>query len=279
MKGISLVLRYILIFFLVVIILAFAFLNIATSTILNKNYILTKLEETGYYSGIYQEVEKDFRNYIDQSGLEEEVMDNVITEDKVKEDVNIMISNIYEGRDEKIDVTEIRTNLNNNIEKYIANQQGLKVDNSAVETYIDKICEQYKTTMTHTDYEQKINNVYMKILKYADIVNKALLIAMLVLVIVIFSICHERIFKGFSSIGISILSSGVLFVLTNLFIKMKIKIDTITILNSAFSSSLRSILKDVIGTILNYGFIMLGIGLALIILGNLVDSIKYKEDD
>ena len=277
MKGISLVLRYILIFFLVVIILAFAFLNIATSTILNKNYILTKLEETGYYSGIYQEVEKDFRNYIDQSGLE--VMDNVITEDKVKEDVNIMISNIYEGRDEKIDVTEIRTNLNNNIEKYIANQQGLKVDNSAVETYIDKICEQYKTTMTHTDYEQKINNVYMKILKYADIVNKALLIAMLVLVIVIFSICHERIFKGFSSIGISILSSGVLFVLTNLFIKMKIKIDTITILNSAFSSSLRSILKDVIGTILNYGFIMLGIGLALIILGNLVDSIKYKEDD
>ena len=279
MKGISLVLRYILIFFLVVIILAFAFLNIATSTILNKNYITTKLEETGYYSGIYQEVEKDFRNYIDQSGLEEEVMDNVITEDKVKEDVNIIISNIYDGRDEKIDVTEIRTNLNNNIEKYIANQRGLKVDNSAVETYIDKICEQYKTTMTHTDYEQKINNVYMKILKYADIANKVLLIAMLVLIIVIFAICHERIFKGFSSIGISILSSGILFVLTNLFIKMKIKIDTITILNNAFSSSLRTIINDVVGTILNYGLIMLGVGLVLIMLGNLVDSIKYKEDD
>ena len=279
MKGISLVLRYILIFFLVVIILAFAFLNIATSTILNRNYILTKLEETGYYSGIYQEVEKDFRNYIDQSGLEEEVMDNVITEDKVKEDVNVIISNIYEGRNEKIDVTEIRTNLNNNIEKYIANKQGLKVDNSAVEKYIDKICEQYKTTMTHTDYEQKINNVYMKVLKYADIANKVLLLTMLVLIIVIFAICHERIFKGFSSVGISILSSGSLLALTNLFIKMKIKIDTITILNNAFSSSLRTIINDVVGTILNYGFIMLGIGLVLIILGNLVDSIKYKEDD
>lgn len=276
MKGFSLAIRYILIIFLVIIILAFTFLKIATSTILNKDYVLTKLEETGYYNGIYQEVEKDFRNYIDQSGLEEQVMDNVITEDKVKNDVNIMINNIYDGKDEEIDVTEIKTNLNNNIEAYVAEQPGVSANNEAVETFIDKICEQYKTTMTHTDYEQQINNVYMKIIKYSDVLNKALLIAILVLAVMIFAICHERIFKGISSVGISALSSGIALVIVNIFVNMKIKIDSITILNSSVSNSLRVIIKDIMSVISNSGYIILAVGIGLIILGNLIDSIKEK---
>ena len=276
MKGFSLAIRYILIIFLVIIILAFTFLKIATSTILNKGYVLTKLEETGYYNGIYQEVEKDFRNYIDQSGLEEQVMDNVITEDKVKNDVNIMVNNIYDGKNEEIDVTEIKTNLNNNIEKYVAEQPGISANNEAVETFINKICEQYKTTMTHTDYEQQINNVYMKIIKYSDILNKALLIAILVLAVIIFAICHERIFKGISSVGISLLSSGIALVIVNIFVNMKIKIDSITILNSSVSNSLRVIIKDIMSVISNSGYIILAVGIGLIILGNLIDSIKEK---
>ena len=276
MKGFSLAIRYILIIFLVIIILAFTFLKIATSTILNKGYVLTKLEETGYYNGIYQEIEKDFRNYIDQSGLEEQVMDNVITEDKVKNDVNIMINNIYDGKNEEIDVSEIKTNLNNNIEKYVAEQPGISANNEAVETFINKICEQYKTTMTHTDYEQQINNVYMKIIKYSDILNKALLIAILVLAVIIFAICHERIFKGISSVGISLLSSGIALVIVNIFVNMKIKIDSITILNSSVSNSLRVIIKDIMSVISNSGYIILAVGIGLIILGNLIDSIKEK---
>ena len=276
MKGFSLAIRYILIIFLVIIILAFTFLKIATSTILNKGYVLTKLEETGYYNGIYQEVEKDFRNYIDQSGLEEQVMDNVITEDKVRNDVNIMINNIYDGKNEEIDVTEIKTNLNNNIEAYVAEQPGISANNEAVETFINKICEQYKTTMTHTDYEQQINNVYMKIIKYSDILNKALLIAILVLAVIIFAICHERIFKGISSVGISALSSGIALVILNIFVNMKIKIDSITILNSSVSNSLRVIIKDIMSVISNSGYIILAVGIGLIILGNLIDSIKEK---
>ena len=277
MKGFSLAIRYILIIFLVIIILAFTFLKIATSTILNKGYVLTKLEETGYYNGIYQEVEKDFRNYIDQSGLEEQVMDNVITEDKVKNDVNIMVNNIYDGKNEEIDVTEIKTNLNNNIEKYVSEQPGISANDTAVETFINKICEQYKTTMVHTEYEQQINNVYMKIIKYTNVVNKALLIAMLVLAVIIFAICHKRIFKGISSAGISILSSGILIIATNIFINLKVKIDSITVLNNSVSNSLRTIIRDIMGIISNSGYIILGVGLALIILGNLIDSIKEKE--
>ncbi len=279
MKGLPLIIRYILIILLTVVIIAFVVLHIATSTILSKEYTLTKLEETGYYNGIYQEVENNFRNYIDQSGLEEEVMNNVITEDKVKKDVNIIIDNIYDGKNEEIDVTEIETNLNNNIEEYVAGKTGLKTNSVAIKTYIDKICEQYKTTMTHTEYEQQIHNGYAKILQYTSLANKVLLISMLVLVIIIFAICHSRIFKGISSIGVSILSSGILFVAINIFVNAKVKIDTITLLNSSVSNSLRAVINDIMGTISTYGYIMLGVGISLIILGNLIDSMKSREGE
>ncbi len=279
MKGLALIVRYILIILLAIIILAFAIVNISSSTILSKDYALSKLEETEYYSGIYQEIEKNFKNYIDQSGLEEEVMNNVITEDKVKNDVNIMISNIYDGKNEEIDVAEIKTNLNNNIDEYISKQQGVKADKDAIEKYIDKICEQYKSTMTHTDYEQQINNAYMKIMKYINLGNKGILIAMLVLIIVIFALCHNRLFKGISSVGISILSSGVFLTIANIFVNTNVKINTITILNGPITKSLRLILNDIMSVIAKYGYWMLAIGIVLIILGNLMDSIKYKEEE
>lgn len=279
MKGLPLIIRYILIILLAVVIVTFAFLHIATSTILSKEYVLTKLEETGYYNGIHQEVEKNFRNYIDQSGLEEEVMNDVITEDKVKKDVNIIINNIYEGKEEEIDVTEIRTNLNNNIEKYVAGKTGLKTNSVAIKTYIDKICEQYKTTMAHTQYEQQIHNVYKEILQYVNLANIILLISGLVLVIIIFAICHSKIWKGISSVGIAMLSSGILLVAINLFVQAKVKINTITLLNSSISNSLRAILNNIMSTISNYGYIILGIGIVCILLGNLIDSKNKKEEE
>ena len=71
--------------------------NIAFSTILDKEYIIKKLEETNFYSETYKLVESSFENYIDQSGLEEVVLKNICTEDKVKRDINIILSNIYNG--------------------------------------------------------------------------------------------------------------------------------------------------------------------------------------
>lgn len=279
MKGLSLIIRYILIFIIAVCILAVVFLNIASSTILSKEYILSKLEETNYYEGICNEMQSNFEKYIGQSGLDDIDLKDIITEEKVKNDVNIMIKNIYDGAEEEIDVTEIKTKLRNKIDQFMESN-GLKAqDESSIETYINTICDEYTSTMIHTDYEQNINNVLMKVLKYSQKGNKVLLIILLIAVILIFGICYKRPFKGFSSAGVALTSIGGLNIFINYFINAKIKIDTITILGETFSNTLRAVLNEIMSKIANYGYILLISGIVLIIFGNLIDSIKYKDEE
>ncbi len=278
MRGFPLIARYILIIILVISFILFAFINIASSTVLSKEYVLGKLDETNYYNGIYQELESNFEKYSQQSGLEEGALTQIISEEKVKDDVITIISNIYDGTDQEIDVTEIRTNLNNNIQQSISNLGVGNVNQEAVETFINTICDEYANTMSHTQYEQDINNVVMKVLKYTQMAKKALLIIMLVDIIFIFAICNKRLYKGISSIGVAAISSGVFNVVANVFVNSKIKINTITILNNTISNSLREILNNIVDKVSNYGYIFIGIGLVLVLLGNIIDSIKYEEE-
>lgn len=278
MKIISKIIQYILVLIIAITIIAIVAIKIATSTILSKEYTLKKLEETQYYSKIYQEVVENFEKYIYQSGLDEEVIRGIITEEKVEEDVKTIISNIYDGTDKKIDVTEINTNLTNKIEETISTKKLGTAQVEAIETFKNKISEEYIQTMTHTEYEQNINKIYIKVLKYVELAKKAILITILVSIVLILIICHKNIFKGIAEIGISITSSGIFYTIVQVFINKKINIETITILNGAISDLLRTILKNIVQTLLNYGIILLITGVILILIGNLVNSKKFNEE-
>ena len=65
---------------------------------------------------IYTAVESDFENYIYQSGLDENVLENIVSLEKIENDTKTIINNLYDGTSETIDVTEIENNLNNNIQ-------------------------------------------------------------------------------------------------------------------------------------------------------------------
>ena len=64
-----------------------------------------------------------------------------------------------------------------------------------------------------------------------------------------------------------------------LFVNKKINVNTITIFNDVFSTSLRAILNDIVSKITIYGGVLLVAGILIVIIGNLIDSIKYKEED
>ena len=117
MKVLINLLKFIFITILTICLIALGAITIASSTVLNKNYVMQKLEETDFQSGTYKLVESNFEKYIYQSGLDEEVLKSICTEDKVKNDIDLMLSNIYDGTNKTIDTTEISTNLNQNIDK------------------------------------------------------------------------------------------------------------------------------------------------------------------
>ena len=91
MKILIQIIKIVLIMMLSVLISILILTNIVNATILNKTYILDKLDQSNYYSQTKKEIQSNFENYILQSGLQEDVIVNIVTEDKIKKDTKIFI--------------------------------------------------------------------------------------------------------------------------------------------------------------------------------------------
>lgn len=260
------VLRYIIAIVLTILIITFLLINLLSSTILSEKYMLSKLEETDYYNKMYNYVQSCFENYINQSGLDENVLDNIVSKEKIKKDTKIIISNIYDGTNEKIDTQEIKDNLDNNINKSLKNQKLNANQKESINTFISEITNEYKNAMSHTSYEKQINNVYSKIMKYIDVVKKVLLVTILLFAIILVLLCLNRVYRIFTMLGITMLSSGLFFTITDIYINTKIKIQTITILNDAVSDTVRNILQEILDTMKDQSLILMAAGICFIII-------------
>lgn len=277
MKKVLNIIRGILVIILFLSITAFGIIQIASSTILSKNYILKQLEEANYYENIHKEVESDFEKYIYQSGLDETVINNIISIEDIKKDTELIISNIYDGKNEKIDVTKIKEKLNKNINESLNGKIINKSTQKAIDEFVNKISEQYIETMSHTNFEKSINNAYVKIQKYKEIGRKVSIIAITISSIGLLAIMYKKIFGNIALIGISLTASGMFNIFINIFINSKVKINNIIILNESISIVIRNILNNILSIINQYGYILLGIGLAGIIIGNTLNNMKKQD--
>ena len=192
------IIRYILSISLTLSLIVLILVSLISSTILNEKYVLDKLEETNYYKNIYENVKSNFENYIYQSGLDEEVLDNIVSEEQVKEDTKTIISHIYNGIEEKISGETIKQKLNENIDKSLKNIKLSESQKKAIETFVDTITEEYTKTILHFGFEKDMYSVYSKIHKLLDFVKKALLVAVAAILIVLVLITINRFYRIFN---------------------------------------------------------------------------------
>ena len=279
MKKLKTIVRYIISIILTIVLTAWIIINIASSTILDEQYVLDKFEETDYYSKIYTMAESNFENYIHQSGLDEEVLQGLITEEQLENDTKKIISNIYNGTNETIDTEELRTNLNNKIQQSLTNRAITAAQRRSINEFVDKIVEEYTSTISHYSYEEQINNAYTKIVKIIDIAQKAILICAGVSIILLILLSIKRFYKFLVHIGIALTSSGLILIIVNNFINAKVKIQNIILLNDAISLIIREVLQEILDMIKNYGILMLVVGLLMIIIPNVIHYIiRYKNE-
>lgn len=276
MRKLKTVLQYILTFILALIILALVLINIFSSTILNKNYVLSKLDEEDYYNKIYEEVNSNFEKYINQSGLDEEVLNDIITKEKVEEDTKSIIYNIYDSADEEISTEGIKEKLKQNI--LVSLKRSLTAsEEKSVESFINTICDEYKTTISNTGYEKSINSVYNNAIKYMDFARKALFIATFICIALIATLTIRRVYRILARFGVAFTVDGLLLTLAGGYINSKVRIKDITVLNNPISVALRSILNDCLSAINRYGTIFLILGIALILLYGIIKSIRKAK--
>lgn len=278
MRIIKKIIKIIFSAILTISILLYILINLLSSTILKESYVLSKLDQANFYQKVYEEVNSNFEKYIYQSGFDENVLNNVITEEKVKEDFKIIIDNIYNGTNQDINTETIKTNLTNNINSQLGANIS-KTQQNSIDSFVDTILNEYTQTILHTQYENKINKAYTQINKYINLANKALLIIMAVLIILLILLNLKRLYRGVSYIGISMLSSGILLCIADIFIKMKVDIKNIVILNDTISKIIINVITELLANILKDGIILLVSGIVLIIIANLRRAYKkYKYE-
>lgn len=277
MKVISNIIKYIVLIILIISIILTVATTLISATILNKDYILSKLEETDYYTNIYNQVESNFEKYIYQSGLDENVIKDIISKEEVKADTIQIINNIYSNEEVvKIDVSKIEDRLEKNIYNSLPGQTVSSTNKKSIEQFINTIVEEYKDTIIHTKYENNINEIMKKIIDYSSKIKNTLIIADVILIVLLLVLSIKNIQKGIAKLGIALSATGFFYILTNIIIKLNVKIDHITILNDGFSTTLRTILSNIMNKMLGVGIILILIGSIKIFVTNIA---LYKKSD
>ena len=252
-------------------------INILNSTILSKEYILNKLEESNYYNNIYTEVENNFENYIYQSGLDPIVLENIVSRDKIKEDTNIIISNIYDGNNKVIDLEVVRNNLSTNIDKSLEDRYLSEENKKAINKFIDIIINEYEDTIMNTDYSSKINTGISSINNKINMINIIMIILVIISILSLILLNIKKKRRKLSIFGIPLLALGLLLITIYLYIILNIDINNIVILNDAISIAVHYILNGIVVKFLINGSIFTILGILIIILGNMLRYRKVKK--
>ena len=265
------IVSYIICIILVAIILVATAIHIASNTVLNKNYVLEKLDNNNYYEKTYDNIKSSFSQYILQSGLDENVIDNLYTKEQIKEDVGITISNIYSNETQKIDTDKIKMNMETNISQYLENNN-IELNNmqrKSIDKFIETIERTYEEEISYSAYLNKIGNKVYKINKIIEKMQPVIYGSIIALFLILILINVKEISFGINYAGVTILSSGIANILIN--------INKIMIINEDISKIVINILNEIVKYIQSYGLVMVAIGLAIVILASFIRNSKTEE--
>lgn len=246
-----------------------------STTVLSKRYILEKFEENNYYDNLYSNIVNEMEGYIGPSGLDENIFDNIISREKIEKDVNIVVSNIYESKNADIDTKIIRQKLDENINNYLKKENLKLEDTSSLDEFKDQIIDVYKTEVSYNTYTKYIKNINLnKIVKLFKMAKKVFLIGIIIPIVIIVLLNTKKIEKVIPEIMTFILACGTILIVISKYITMKVNIEAITFLNTAFSIVIRDIAITVLNDVLSIGIVFVVSSVVLIIINNIIDAIK-----
>ena len=253
---------YILSIFLILCFIALTILVVIKHYIFNKDNIKQQLISSNYYSELYNTTQDGFNNYILQSGFDNTILDNIITIPSITNDVNNLIDSLFAGSNITTSSDTIKNTLHTNIENYIS-ENNFIINNETSENikrFEDSIINVYTNNVIYSqDIVNKIASFIPRIQTFLNIGIIVLVILSIILVILIWILNK-------ASIGISLLSSGLLLILSHFYSNINIAINNILILNKPFSTFISNLLNTVLNSLLILGITYSLIGIVIILL-------------
>ena len=254
MNKIKIMLGYVCGLLITIVLFLLVVLLILKGTVYNKEYIKNELIKNNYYETVSKEILEEMRDYMTSSGMSDEILENLYTNEEVKNEINIFVDNIYIGKKYEVNTKNIKERLDNNIDSYISKYNLQIISKSNLESFKKDMIDIYKKEISlYNTIDSLINPFY----KISNILNYAMLgcIVLLVVLLVIELILKVKYIPGI------IMSSGLLLIFTRFVIYNKVDIKNLLIITDYFSIILRSILNNIGHLLLVSSLIMIGFGL------------------
>ena len=254
MNKIKIILSYILGFILTICLFLLAGLFILKKTALDKSFMFRLMDENNYYSNVYNSICEDIEDYMTSSGLEKEILDGVISKNKVEKDIREYTISLYDNTKYEVSTTEIKDKLKNNIDHYLKDLN-LGIDNTnELDLFINDIENIYKEEVS---FYNTLDMTKSYISKLNTMVDKVLLIDIICIVVLVIIILLLKVIN----IGSCLLGSGIILLLVRMFIYERVDSQNILLVSDHFSLIIRSIFKYISNYMINISIILVCIGL------------------
>lgn len=253
---------YSIVLILIILLAISTSITILSQTILKEEFIEGLLNKNNYYSKIYNEIIEIFKNNTIQSGLEENVLDGIITEEKVENDVKLLIKNIYGKEETSINIEMVKAKLEENINQKIKenNKKVNQEEQKNIDAYVKTITDIYSNGIIYAkQYIPKIQNIISNIQKNLVKIEVITYAVSILLIIILFIMNKE---ESLNYLSIASISTGMLLIMPKILVSLSLKIENILLFNKAFSNVVIDGIENIMLRFLilrNYIFISRGI--------------------
>lgn len=255
MNRVKIILRGVLGFICSVLLFVLVMLAIFKLTIFNKNYVLKQITSDDYYTKVYEEINEDMKNSLLSSGLDETILNGLLTKNDVKKETKNLIGSIYSGSKFNVDTESFKEKLNKNIENYLKEKNIQVTDQKSLDTFVSNIVSVYKKEISLYGYLQSYVGKFVKISNLMDVA----IIAIVLLLLICFIILRYGLHRRYS--GVISMSAGLMLLYFKSYIYEQIDMKNLLIISDSFSSLLRKILLDINDKFLLVSFVLVILGI------------------
>ena len=249
MKSFKYILNIIFSFLLVILLGLNVFSGVLSFIVFNPNYYIDKFEENKFYDNVLQEVNSGFENFIYQSGLPENTIVNLATDDMIKADINSIVLHIIENKELVLSSDKIREELDVRISVFLdkENRTLTKNERENITKFEDLIVSSYEESILPIrDFIDELKSIYDKIFNLYNKVKLIPIIGLIIILLAMFMVNKKSKFDIVNFSGISLLSLGVLLKLLENVVLKNIDIDNVIVFTSSLTSAFQYIFKDII---------------------------------
>lgn len=242
-------------FFLSILVLILFLISLLELTLLRPDYLMNHLEKNNYYQELYLSISDEMSNYIIQAGLEDSVLENIYTQEMVTKSVNSVIYAFYGNQEMKVNTSQVKKNLEDNIVSYLRKNNIEVTDQEALDMFVDQMLDIYSEKIKLTSSLDSVKGLVHK----WDFRLKVIFSGLVILVL-FFGYIFHRTYKK-SAFAVPCFTSSILLLLGDYLFFQRIDVANILFWNESVSKIIKSVLFDLSNLIKVGGLLLIVVGL------------------